>query len=931
MKLGLKRVGAFLIVMVMLLGIMPVQVAKADEDDVPYGSSGVFFYLDEACTKQIVKPVKESENTRAHRYYRMDMLSGSTKKIYLLMKNSDYSKYRPLSDGKVLTVKDRHENDVTDKVVGSTIKVKNLNAKEEEQYLFEVEITGACGYDYLKLEPIFEIKEKYPNGESEWDSYFGSPLSIDFVDEGLNACDKYDTCYSQYIFEKVKEDTVAGRLYFNLGRSDYGKQNGFCAPAPNALMSFAVWNGEELITIEDASKLTVYEKDGKTVSDKVKLEQHYHTEVGKLIGVMKVVFSGEDACGDYIIRYSDGAKSYDLDFTVGLPAIGLYSAPERSEKNFISEAYLKNEKPKNYYILTDHAVAWEDIHFESAYHGDWDDCFKCEKVKDITGDGVYGYEVKITPTWDGPTSMKMYITGDNMGSGASSRESVFFYMVAVKKGVKKTIDGYTYQVTKYVDSTSSMGGVKLLKAKKGKKYVTLGSPVNIYGRKYLVTEIKDGVFKNDKKLKEVRIGNDLEGEYNVKLKKIGKNAFCGCTALKSIDLKYATNLKSIGKNAFKGVPKTAKAIVPPKHKKRFIKMLRKAGFRGTFTTKWEWEEEESEAKKKIEINNVALSMQCGKKSTLYLKNLKKKDYGKVSWSSSDTSVAKVSYNKKNGKATVKTLTDGEVTIKAKYKSKTYKCKFFVWEEGKNIGFEGDPIVSQAVEAYAKDTLEGLRGTEDLLDDGDEEETRIKYTNKTKLGSPFVIIDEEDRTVNKPDDIYYFPIFDDNGKMFEIMAVIDLDVAGQGEGLTVSISREWLRDIKDTYKDGMINEYLLIGGENNLSVKKLSPRRLINTIKNLKPDPSFTAEEIAELKNGHHTDWLDPDQVIAEFIHENNFDCFVRYDDNGLVSKTEDVSAAEKKVSVQCDDGVSDHIEITLKGTDIGGGVMAWKLGACELR
>ena len=931
MKMRSKRVGAFLLVMVMVLGIMPVQVVKADEDDIPYGDEGVFFYLDEACTEQIVKPVKQYENERAYRNYRLDMLSNSTKKIYLLMNNGAYYNYRPCPDGKVIEVKDRHENDVTDRVIGSTIKTKQLSIKRPGCHLFEVEISGSGGYDYLKLEPQFESKYNSSIAENEWENGFGTSLHIDFVDEGLNACDKYDTYFSQYLSKNIKNDDIAGRLDIDLKKAEYGKKNGFCTSAPNALMSFAVWYGDKLVTIDDPSKLTVYEKDGKTVSEKVKLEQHYRTGNEKSIGVMKVVSSGEDAYGDYIIRYSDGVKTYDLDFTVGLPAIGLYSASERSRENLVSEAYMKNEKPKNYYILTDHAVAWDDVHFESKYYGDWSDDFKCEKVKDITGNGVYGYEVKITPAWDGPTYMRMYIAGDNTEAGASSRESVFFYKLALKKGAKKTIDGYKYQVTKYVEPMGSLGGVKLLKAKKGKKNVRLDDAVNIYGRHYLLTEIKDSVFKNDKKLKEVTIGSDIEGIYNVKLKKIGKYTFNGCSSLKTIDLKEATNLKSIGKNAFKGVPKTAKAIIPKKQKKRFIKMLKKAGFHGTFSTKRAWEEEEESQTKKVDISCVTYSLKIGTKKTLKLNYLKKADYGKVSWSSSDTSVAKVSYDKKKGKATVKALKDGEATIKAKYKSKTYKCKVFVWEEGKNIGFEGDPIVPQAVEAYAKDTLEGLRGTEDLLDDGGEEETRIKYTNKTKLGSPFVIIDEEDRTVNKPDDIYYFPIFDDNGKMFEIMAVIDLDVAGQGEGLTVSISREWLKDIKDTYKDGMINEYLLTGGENNLSVKKLSPRRLINTTKNLKPDPSFTAEEIAELKNGHHTDWLDPDQVIAEFIHENNFDCFVRYDDNGIVSKTEDVSATEKKVSVQCDDGVSDHIEITLKGTDIGGGVMAWKLGTCELR
>ena len=333
----------------------------------------------------------------------------------------------------------------------------------------------------------------------------------------------------------------------------------------------------------------------------------------------------------------------------------------------------------------------------------------------------------------------------------------------------------------------------------------------------------------------------------------------------------------------------------------------------------------AEAKTKVSINKITMEMKAGSKTTLYLKGVKKADFGKVKWTTSDKSLAKVTYKKAKGKATVKTIADGDVVIKAKYKSKTYTCKIFIWKEGKNIGSEGDPIIPQRVEAYAKNELEICRGTLKFLF-SDINEISREDEKRARLGSPFVIYDTEDRIQNE---IYYFPVFinDDKGL---VLAVIDLDKANLGEGLTMSISSEWFSDVRTVNTEGMINEYMMKGEECNYTLEKLCPKGLVAKVKALDLKAEITDDEIKELKDGHHPDWLDPEQVVTTFVQTNNLSTYLKHDDNGLVSKIEKVSAMEERAVIYCD-GVDNHIELTLQGKDIGDGVMAWKVKSCELK
>lgn len=71
--------------------------------------------------------------------------------------------------------------------------------------------------------------------------------------------------------------------------------------------------------------------------------------------------------------------------------------------------------------------------------------------------------------------------------------------------------------------------------------VTIPDTVVIAGKKYKVTSIADNAYKNNKKLKKIKIGKNIT--------KIGKNAFFGCIKLKSVT--GGKNVVTIGDGAFR--------------------------------------------------------------------------------------------------------------------------------------------------------------------------------------------------------------------------------------------------------------------------------------------------------------------------------------------------------------------------------------------
>ena len=122
-------------------------------------------------------------------------------------------------------------------------------------------------------------------------------------------------------------------------------------------------------------------------------------------------------------------------------------------------------------------------------------------------------------------------------------------------------------------ATSSKTAALIKSQDKKKTKVTVPGTVKIDGKKVKVTSIGANAFKNNKKVKTVVLGKNIQ--------KIGSGAFRGCKNLKSITV-YANNLKSIDKTAFKGVQnkKAVKVTIYAKNKKQYnkvVKMFKKAG------------------------------------------------------------------------------------------------------------------------------------------------------------------------------------------------------------------------------------------------------------------------------------------------------------------------------------------------------------------
>ncbi|MCM1158029.1 MAG: leucine-rich repeat domain-containing protein [Bacteroidales bacterium] len=173
-----------------------------------------------------------------------------------------------------------------------------------------------------------------------------------------------------------------------------------------------------------------------------------------------------------------------------------------------------------------------------------------------------------------------------------------------------------YRVTK-ADNNGNSGTVQYVRpTNKGTKKINIPDTVTVNGKKYKITSISPGAFKNMKKLTRVTIGNSVitiganvfsgckaltavtmgknvkvignKAFYKcVKLKKIvipakvesiGKQAFFGCKSLKTITVKTKKlTAKKVGSKAFKGIAAKAKIKVPKSRKKAYRKLLKSKG------------------------------------------------------------------------------------------------------------------------------------------------------------------------------------------------------------------------------------------------------------------------------------------------------------------------------------------------------------------
>lgn len=149
--------------------------------------------------------------------------------------------------------------------------------------------------------------------------------------------------------------------------------------------------------------------------------------------------------------------------------------------------------------------------------------------------------------------------------------------------------GNSYKVTK---SDAKTGEVTFAKPKSGiKGTVKVPDTVTIGGITYKVTAIGANAFKNNKKIKTVKLAATVtsigdKAFYKCrsltsitipsKVTKIGKSAFEGCKKLKTITVK-STKLKSVGKKALKGIHAKAKIKVPKSKLKKYKSLFKKKG------------------------------------------------------------------------------------------------------------------------------------------------------------------------------------------------------------------------------------------------------------------------------------------------------------------------------------------------------------------
>lgn len=158
-----------------------------------------------------------------------------------------------------------------------------------------------------------------------------------------------------------------------------------------------------------------------------------------------------------------------------------------------------------------------------------------------------------------------------------------------KKNAVYTVSSLVYKVTK---SSSKYGTVKVMKARK-KTYTSISVPktVKLNGYTFKVTEIYKNAFKNNTKLKTVKIADNVSkiGSYAFAgckklntvtigkgLKSIGSKAFYNDNLLKSIVIK-STKVNKVDSKAFSGIHKNAYINVPNKKASAYKKIFKNGG------------------------------------------------------------------------------------------------------------------------------------------------------------------------------------------------------------------------------------------------------------------------------------------------------------------------------------------------------------------
>ena len=167
---------------------------------------------------------------------------------------------------------------------------------------------------------------------------------------------------------------------------------------------------------------------------------------------------------------------------------------------------------------------------------------------------VAGLTIKTAPpTPPGPT-----LPGGTQGDGSTAPTPM-----PIQQGQVYGCGNYYYKVTDLSKLTVEVTGAKNRK----QKQITVPNSVLLDGKTYTVTSVSASAFKNNKEATSAVIGKQV--------KRIGKEAFSGCTKLKTVSIN-SVKLKSIGDKAFFNCKKLTKLVV----KSKVLKTVGKNALKG---------------------------------------------------------------------------------------------------------------------------------------------------------------------------------------------------------------------------------------------------------------------------------------------------------------------------------------------------------------
>jgi len=164
------------------------------------------------------------------------------------------------------------------------------------------------------------------------------------------------------------------------------------------------------------------------------------------------------------------------------------------------------------------------------------------------------------------------ITGKGNYAGTLTKT----FNITVKKGKVYKVGNYKYKITNA--ATNGKGTVMLMGTTKKQAKVVIRSTVKIGGKSFKVTAINNKAFWKNKTIRKLTIPASVT--------KIGKQAFYGCSKLKTITISSAKlKSKNVGAKAFKGIYKKAVIKVPKSKLKTYKKLLKSKGVPSKATIK----------------------------------------------------------------------------------------------------------------------------------------------------------------------------------------------------------------------------------------------------------------------------------------------------------------------------------------------------------